>query len=64
MVNTVSKNARVVTAGGIYGTVVSSDPEAETVLLRLGADPGVKVEFSRASIVRVIESGDKGEGKS
>lgn len=63
MVNTVGKNARVVTAGGIYGTVVSSDPESETVLLRLGTDPGVKVEFSRASIVRVLEGGDKAKSE-
>jgi preprotein translocase subunit YajC len=47
------RNDRVITAGGIYGTVVSVDKDA--ILLRLGSDPGVKVEFTKASVVRILE---------
>lgn len=59
MIDQMGRNTRVVTSGGIHGTVVSIDKESDTVLIRLGADPGLKVEFSRAAVVRVIEAGDK-----
>ena len=58
-INKIAKNDKVITAGGIYGTVVSVDGEGDMVTLRLGSDPGVKVEFTKASIVRVIAAGDK-----
>ena len=61
LLNRMQKNDRVITAGGMYGTIVAVDPENETVTLRLGADPGVKVDFTRASVVRVITPGDKKE---
>jgi preprotein translocase subunit YajC len=51
--NLMEKNARVLTAAGMYGTVISVDKD--TVLLRLGSDPGVKVECTKASIVRIID---------
>ena len=59
MINQVERNARVLTSGGMYGTVVSVDKDANTVLLRLGNDPGVKVEFSRTAIVQVLDASDK-----
>jgi preprotein translocase subunit YajC len=54
MLSKMGKNDRVMTTSGMYGTVVSTDPESDLVTLRLGSEPGVKVEFSRASIVRII----------
>lgn len=59
MINNVGKNTRVMTTGGIYGTVVSVDSEHETVFLRIGSDPGVKVEFARSAILRVVEAAEK-----
>jgi preprotein translocase subunit YajC len=60
MVDALKKNDRVLTMAGIYGTVVSVDPEADKVVLRIDDDRGVKVCFSKASVVRVIEaSSDK-----
>jgi preprotein translocase subunit YajC len=61
LLSRMQKNDRVITAGGMYGTIVALDPENETVTLRLGADPGVRVDFTRASVVRVITPGDKKE---
>ena len=58
-VNQAERNARVMTTGGMYGTIVSVDKEANTVLIRLGSDPGVKVEFARSAIAQVIDGGDK-----
>jgi len=59
MVEALKKNDRVVTAAGIYGTVVSVDTESDKVVLRVDDDRGVKVTFSKASVVRVIEPSEK-----
>ncbi len=59
MINQVDRNARVMTTGGMYGTIVSVDKDAGTVLIRLGNDPGVKVEFARTAIAQVLDGADK-----
>jgi len=55
LLNALKKNDKVQTAAGIYGTVVSADPTSDKVVVRIDDDKGVKVTFSKASIVRVIE---------
>ncbi len=61
MINQVDRNTRVLTTGGMYGTIVSVDKDAGTVLIRLGNDPGVKVEFARSAIAQVLDGADKDE---
>lgn len=61
--NQMERNTRVLTSGGMYGTVVSVDKDAKTVLVRLGNDPGVKVEFARTAIVQVFSEADKEKDK-
>jgi preprotein translocase subunit YajC len=53
------KNDRVVTIGGMYGTVVSVDLEADRVTLRVDDDKGVKIAFTRASVARVLGDPEK-----
>jgi preprotein translocase subunit YajC len=55
MLEALKKNDRVLTAAGIYGTVVSVDNDNDKVVLRVDDDRGVKLAFSRASVVRVID---------
>lgn len=55
LLNNLKKGDKVQTAAGIFGTVVSTDPESEKVVLRVDDDKGIKLTFSKASIVRVIE---------
>jgi preprotein translocase subunit YajC len=57
MIDALKKNDKVVTAGGIYGTVVSVDQAADKVVLRIDDDKGVKLTTTRSSVVRVIDSG-------
>jgi preprotein translocase subunit YajC len=54
MIDALKKNDRVLTAAGIYGTVVSVDGDGEKVVLRV--DDGVKLTFSKSSVVRVVEA--------
>ena len=56
MIEALKKNDKVVTAGGIYGTVVSVDPDQDKVVLRIDDDKGVKLTFTRSSVVRVLEA--------
>ena len=60
MIDAIKKNDKVVTTGGIYGTVTSVDPTSDRVVLRIDDEKGVRVTFTRSSVARVIEpSADK-----
>ena len=63
MIDSLKKNDKVVTTGGIYGTVMSVDAKNDKVVLRVDDERGVKLAFTRASVGRVIESSsDKSSG--
>jgi preprotein translocase subunit YajC len=57
MIAAIKPNDRVLTGAGIYGTVVKIDPEKDQLVLRV-AD-GVKLNFTRSSVVQVLEGSDK-----
>ena len=48
------KNDRVVTAGGIVGTVIKNDPDADTTTLRVDDSGNTKMQFLTSSIVKVL----------
>ena len=56
MIDGLKKNDKVLTTGGIYGTVMSVDAKNDKVVLRVDDERGVKFAFTRASVGRVIES--------
>ncbi len=55
LLNNLKKNDKVLTTGGICGTVMSTDAASDRVVVRVDDDKGVKLTFTKASIVRVIE---------
>lgn len=63
MINALKKNDRVLTQAGIYGTVVSVSPDSDRVVVRVDDDRNVRLEFSRASISRVIDAAEKEKEK-
>jgi preprotein translocase subunit YajC len=64
MLSALKKNDKVLTSAGIYGTVVSVDSDDDRVVLRVDDDRGVKVAFSKTSIVRVFDgSPDRDKNK-
>jgi preprotein translocase subunit YajC len=63
MLSALKKNDRVITSAGIYGTVVTIDDAQERVVLRIDDDRGVKVAFTRGSIVRVLDGQEKEKEK-
>jgi preprotein translocase subunit YajC len=51
MLASLSKGDRVVTTGGMCGTVVGLNEK--TVILRVSEEPNVKIEFARGAVSRV-----------
>jgi len=47
---------RVVTNGGIYGTIVSVHEDKRTVQLKIAENPVVRVEIARSSIAGLQEA--------
>jgi preprotein translocase subunit YajC len=56
MLDAMKKNDKVLTNGGIYGTVISVDANQDRVVLRIDDEKGVKVAFTKSSVARVIEA--------
>ena len=58
MLAALKKNDRVVTAGGLYGTVVNIPPNTGDVVLRVDENNNTRIRVLRSSILRVIGDGE------
>lgn len=54
MLMALKKKDRVLTSGGIYGTVESVDEKNEKVTVRISDDPAVRVKVNVRSIARLL----------
>lgn len=59
MIKALKRNDKVLTAAGIYGTVLSVDLANDRVMLRVDDEGRVKIPFTMSSIVRLLERSDK-----
>lgn len=57
MLKSIRKGDRVLTSGGLFGTVIGKKGEKEEVVVVKVAED-VKLEFARQSIVQVLERGE------
>lgn len=57
------KNDKVVTAGGIVGTVVNLNEGADYTTLRVDDSAGTKMQFMTSSIVKKLGDEDKAKAK-
>ena len=55
MIDALKKNDKVLTNGGIYGTVMSVDSTNDKVVLRVDDEKGVRMAFTKSSVARVLE---------
>jgi len=58
LLDSVKKNDRVLTAGGILGTVVNKD-DNEYLTIRVDDSSNVKLQVLKSSIVRVVKDDDE-----
>jgi preprotein translocase subunit YajC len=56
MLNNLKAGDKVVTNGGLYGTIVSVRDDKRTLQLKIAENPVVRVEIARASIAGLQES--------
>ena len=59
LIAAVKKNDKILTSAGIFGTVVSIDTAADRVVVRVDDDKGIKMVFSRASVVQVLAASEE-----
>jgi preprotein translocase subunit YajC len=64
LIGALKKNDKVMTTAGIYGTVMYVDAEHDRVVLRVDDDRGVKLTFSRSSVLKVLETSQEKAGES
>ncbi|MFI5455463.1 MAG: preprotein translocase subunit YajC [Isosphaerales bacterium] len=64
MIDALKKNDKVLTTGGMYGTVISVDSNNDKVVLRVDDEKGVKLAFTKASVARVIDTGSEKPAES
>jgi preprotein translocase subunit YajC len=57
------RNDRVVTAGGIYGTVASVDREGDRVTLKVDESNNTKLDVTLGSVLRVLGDTQTGASK-
>ena len=55
MIRQLKKNDRVVTIGGIYGTVASVSQEKDEIVLRVDENTNTKIRVSRRAIAQVLK---------
>lgn len=58
MLASLKKNSRVVTVGGIHGTVVNTSAEGDIVTLKIDESSGTRIRVNRSAIAKVIESAE------
>lgn len=54
MLTSLKKNDRVITSGGIFGTVVSVDEKQERVTVRICDEPAVRIQIHVRSISQIL----------
>ncbi len=64
MLDNLKKNDRVITVGGIYGTVVNTPQGGEEVTLKVDENTNTRLRVLRSSISRVIRVENDGGGPS
>ena len=63
MLGSLKKNDRVVTAGGIHGTIVNAPQDSEEVTIKVDENTNTRLRVQRSSISRVITSDSSSESK-
>ncbi len=57
MLASITKGDRVMTSGGMYGTVIGLTEQ--NIVLRISEDPPIKAEFLRGAVARVLPRGEE-----
>jgi preprotein translocase subunit YajC len=59
MLRNLKAGDKIVTNGGLYGTIVSVPDDKPTVQLKIAENPVVRIEIARSSIAGMQEAGEE-----
>jgi len=62
MLENLKKNDRVVTIGGLFGTVVNVQQGAEDITLKIDEGNNTRIRILRSAVARVLSTEDASEG--
>ncbi len=54
LLDSLKKNDRIITSGGIYGTVVAVDAEQDRVTVRICDEPAVRIQLNVRSVMQIL----------
>ena len=54
MMSAIKKNDRIVTVGGIHGTIVAAPPESSVVTIRIDENSNTRIKINRSAIASVV----------
>ncbi|MFM7130044.1 MAG: preprotein translocase subunit YajC [bacterium] len=54
LLGSLKKNDRIITSGGIYGTVVAVDAEQDRVTVRICDEPAVRIQLNVRSVIQIL----------
>ena len=57
LISSLKKNDRVVTVGGIHGTVVATSPETGVVTVRIDENSNTRIKVNRTAIANILGDG-------
>jgi preprotein translocase subunit YajC len=63
MMSTLKKNDRIVTIGGIHGTVVAAPADSKVVTIRIDESSNARVKLNRSAIASIVVDKESQESK-
>ena len=64
MKSTLKKNDRIITIGGIHGTVVAAPADSSVVTIRIDENGTTRVKINRSAIATIVSEKESQDGKS
>ena len=58
MMSAMKKNDRIVTIGGIHGTIVSAPTDTDVVTIKIDEAGNTRVKINRSAIARIVQDGN------
>lgn len=63
MMSSLKKNDRIITVGGIHGTIVSAPSEGGVVTVRIDENGNTRIKLNRSAIAKVVSDKESQETK-
>ena len=64
MKSSLKKNDRIITIGGIHGTVVAAPQDSNVVTIKIDESGATRVKINRSAIATIVSDKEGGEGKN